>query len=298
MLRHRKIGYVALNVTDLERSCRFYQDVVGLQPNGRGPSGEAFFRFDAGHHGVVLCQAPEPGFKRFGWQLESEGEFDQLARVLAPHGIAPKEVDRAECDALGQGRTVRFADPFSGFAWEFYASMREMDTPFKPTHCTFDRLGHVVLKTPRFEEALAFYQDVLNFRLSDKVEGVIAFLRAFPNKYHHTFAVARGDKPGLHHVNFMLGSIDDWGRCHSRFLKQKVEIVWGPGRHTNAGTYFMYYLDPDGLTLEYGYGMEEFPEVGARPANVRPPGHDSVDLWDSPIDPKTCASGGVEVAAL
>jgi 2,3-dihydroxy-p-cumate/2,3-dihydroxybenzoate 3,4-dioxygenase len=75
-------------------------------------------------------------------------------------------------------------------------------------------------------------------------------------------------------------------------------VVWGPGRHTNAGTFFVYFLDPDGLTLEYGYGMEEFPETGARAPNIRPPGMESVDLWDSHIDPRTCASGEVERAAL
>lgn len=294
MLRHAKLGYVALNVTDLERSCRFYEQVVGLQPNGVGAAGEAFFRFDASHHNVVLYQGAPAGFKRFGWQLESEAQFDVLAASLARHSITLQDVDPAECDSLGQGRSVRFADPFSGFVWEFYSHMREESEPFRPTATGFDRLGHVILKTPRFEEAIAFYADALNFRLSDKVEGTIAFLRAFPNKYHHMFGVAHGERPGLHHVNFMVSSIDDWGRCTTRLPRQGVPVVWGPGRHTNAGTFFVYYLDPDGLTLEYGYGMEEFPETGAREPNVRRAGQESVDLWDSPMDPRTCASGEVE----
>ena len=233
-VRYSKFGYVALNVTDLERSSRFYEEVVGLQPNGRGPAGEAFFRFDQAHHNVVLYEGTQAGFKRFGWQLESDAQFDVLATSLARHGIALKEVDRAESEALGLGHSVRFADPFGGFAWEFYTRMREEPTPFKPTVTGFDRLGHVILKTPRFEEALSFYADALNFRLSDKVEGMIGFLRAFPNKYHHTFGIAQGARPGLHHVNFMVSSIDDWGRCTTRLPKQNVPVVWGPGRHTAA----------------------------------------------------------------
>ena len=32
MIRYRKLGYVELMVTDLERSAAFYRDVVGLEP--------------------------------------------------------------------------------------------------------------------------------------------------------------------------------------------------------------------------------------------------------------------------
>lgn len=294
MIRYSKLAYVALNVTDLARSCKFYQDIVGLEPNGTAPDGGVFFRLDQSHHSVMLYQAPQAGFKRFGWLLENEAQFDVLTASLARHGIVPGEVDAAECAALGQGRSLRFVEPYGGGTWEFFARMDDAPAPFHPTVTPFNRLGHVVLKTDKLDAAIRFYEEVLNFRLSDKVEGQIAFLRAHPNKYHHTFAIARGDRPGLHHVNFIVSSIDDWGRCTARLPRQNVDVVWGPGRHTNAGTFFLYFLDPDGLTLEYGYGMEEFPETGARPPNIRPPGVDSVDLWDSRMDPRTCASGEVE----
>ena len=190
-----------------------------MQPNGDGADGAAFFRLDHAHHGVVLYQAAQAGFKRFGWLLESEREFDTLAKGLGAHGIALTEVDRAECEALGQGRSVRFADPYSGAAWEFYASSRDAGPPFQPTVVRFDRLGHVVLKTDRFDEAVEFYSEVLNFRVSDKVEQQICFMRCFPNKYHHMFAIAKGARPGLHHVNFMVASIDEWGRSTVRLRK-------------------------------------------------------------------------------
>ena len=37
MIRYRKLGYVELMVTDLERSAAFYRDIVGLEPAGEGP---------------------------------------------------------------------------------------------------------------------------------------------------------------------------------------------------------------------------------------------------------------------
>ena len=37
--RYKKLGYVALNVTDMEKSAAFYRDMVGLDPSGDGPDG-------------------------------------------------------------------------------------------------------------------------------------------------------------------------------------------------------------------------------------------------------------------
>jgi len=48
-------------------------------------------------------------------------------------------------------------------------------------HTKIQRLGHVVFGTPRAKEARAFLHDVLNFRESDSVGEVIAFMRPFPN---------------------------------------------------------------------------------------------------------------------
>jgi 2,3-dihydroxy-p-cumate/2,3-dihydroxybenzoate 3,4-dioxygenase len=44
MIRYRKLGYVELMVTDLEKSAAFYREIVGLQPVGRGPGGEYRFK--------------------------------------------------------------------------------------------------------------------------------------------------------------------------------------------------------------------------------------------------------------
>jgi 2,3-dihydroxy-p-cumate/2,3-dihydroxybenzoate 3,4-dioxygenase len=45
-----------------------------------------------------------------------------------------------------------------------------------------------------------------------------------------------------------------------RMKKKQVPIVFGPGRHPPSGSVFLYFLEPDGMTLEYSFGMEEFPE--------------------------------------
>jgi catechol 2,3-dioxygenase-like lactoylglutathione lyase family enzyme len=56
MIRYRKLGYVELMVTDLERSAAFYRDVVGLEPAGEGPEGERRFRCSEDPYAVVLTR--------------------------------------------------------------------------------------------------------------------------------------------------------------------------------------------------------------------------------------------------
>jgi catechol 2,3-dioxygenase-like lactoylglutathione lyase family enzyme len=54
-----KIGHVVLNVSDLERSTRFYTEVLGFSvsdvyPPEMMPGGMVFMRCNADHHGVAL----------------------------------------------------------------------------------------------------------------------------------------------------------------------------------------------------------------------------------------------------
>ena len=51
--RYQRLGYLALNVSDLEKSARFYEDVVGLQrTETRG--NHVLFRCSDRHHDIVL----------------------------------------------------------------------------------------------------------------------------------------------------------------------------------------------------------------------------------------------------
>lgn len=296
MHRYSKLGYVALNVTDLARSRHFYEAVWGLQFNESGPNGELFFRCSDDHHNVVLHSGTRPGLKRIGWELESESDLEKLAEALGRTGIEVREVDAEERAVLRQGRSIRFVDPFTGVLHECYGEMHNLGgKPWVPTLARIQRLGHVVLAITRYAEAVKFYQEVLNFRVSDSVDNLLSFMRCFPNPFHHSLGLANTGRRGLHHVNFMVSEIDDLGKALSRFKKNDVTIVYGPGRHPPSGSIFLYALDPDGITVEYSYGMEEFPELNARKPRLLPPLRESLDFWDSSMDPKFGAIGEIEL---
>ena len=276
--RYSRLGYVALNVTDLERTLAFYTDIVGLDATEIA-DGQAALRCGPDHHNVLLNRAPEPGLKRIGFELESEDDLERAFRHLERCGYAPAWLDAEECAALHQGPGLRFRHPGTGLPLEYFIGMERMAEPFGARLARIARLGHVVVSTPDLPAMRDSLMRDLGFVLSDEVDGMIAFLRCFPNPFHHSLGIARADENRLHHVNFMVTDIDDVGRALNRLKKNKVEIVYGPGRHPPSGSIFLYFLDPDGMTVEYSFGMEEFAETGARAPRLMPPVPESLDFW-------------------
>ena len=293
-IRYDRLGYVALNVSDLERSRRFYRDVLGLQPVESGEAGRAFFRCSGFHHDIVLHESSKPGLKRIGWAMEDAASLREAKHHLASLDLPTMEVSRAECDALAVAEAFRSVEPNSGAVFEFFCGMAEADGPFVPTHTRIARLGHVVLNVADRSAAEKFLTEQLNFQVSDRIEGAVSFLRCFPNPFHHSLGIGGVGVRGLHHVNFMVTEVDDIGKAMYRCKKNDVPIVFGPGRHPPSESMFFYFLDPDGITLEYSFGMEEFPEVGARAPRLMPNKMESIDYWGAVPDPRFAKIGAIE----
>lgn len=277
--RYRKPGYVALNVTDIDRSIAFYRDLVGLELEGRQGDDVAYLRCGEDHHNLVLYRSALVGMKRMAFALESAHDLDLAADYIGALGWTTREVPADELRQLKQGRTLRFRVPDSNLTFEFYAEMAPGSGAYVPSVANIQRLGHVVIRCANRDAVLSTLIDKLNFRVSDHFGDQVAFLRCFPNPFHHSFGVSRGDADGLHHVNFMVTDVDDVGRAMNRMRKAGVEIVYGPGRHDISNSIFIYYLDPDGMTAEYSFGMEEFPEQGARAPRLLPLRPEILDSW-------------------
>lgn len=292
-IRYRRLGYVALNVTDLERARAFYRDVVGLAPVASGESGCAFFRCSAFHHDILLCQSDKPGLKRIGWAMEDGRALAAVKETLRRADLPIVDVDRGECETLGIETGFRSREPNSGAVFEFFLGMTEAADPFRATHTKIARLGHIVLNVADRPAAEKFLTESLNFRVSDRIEGRISFMRCFPNPFHHSLGVGMGTT-GLNHVNFMVTEVDDIGKALYRCKKNNASIVFGPGRHPPSDSMFLYFLDPDGLTLEYSFGMEEFPEVAPRPPRNLPDKLESIDYWGAVPDMRFAKTGVIE----
>lgn len=295
--RYRRLAYVALNVTDMARSDTFYRDMLGLQAAGRTDDGEHFYRCSSHHHDLILHAGPAPGLRRVAWEMESATDLVKLREHFATLGIATHAMRADYCAAMGLDEAFQITEPHTGATFEYCARMRDADTPFTPTVTRIVRLGHVVLGAGDYDTTERFFTEALNYRVSDRIDGAVTFMRCFPNPLHHSFGLSKSDRNRLHHVNFMVTDIDDIGRALHRARRLEVPVVFGPGRHPPSESIFLYFLDPDGNTLEYSFGMEEFPEVAPREPRRLPLALESIDYWGAAPQAEFGKGGAIEARA-
>src|ERR1700751_537519 len=127
--RYKKLGYVALNVHDLERSTAFYRDLVGLDASHGVPGKMSFLRCSRDHHNLILYQAAEPGLKRIGFELERGDDLEAARAHLSSLGIEVLDVPEEERRLLRQRDALRFVVPHCGAMLELYSGITYMAAP-------------------------------------------------------------------------------------------------------------------------------------------------------------------------
>jgi catechol 2,3-dioxygenase-like lactoylglutathione lyase family enzyme len=116
------------------------------------------------------------------------------------------------------------------------------------------RISHVVLHSPRPEQAVKFFTNVLGFRVSDWLGDFMCFLRC--NSAHHRVAILPGP-PCVNHVAYDVQGVDGMMRGIGRLREAGIDIHWGPGRHTAGDNTFSYFVTPGGFVVEYTAELEE-----------------------------------------
>ncbi len=287
--RYARLGYVRLEVTDLARTRDFYTDVVGLTAEDTD-DGALLLRCSEKLCDLKLREGESPGIKRIGFELESERDLSAARSYFEDKGAAAWWTP-----AKGEAEPgkIRLTAPYCGLSVEFYVAPGAERPAFAPNVAKIARLGHVVLNVSDFGAAMDFWVHLLGFAVSDHVPGQIAFLRCPPNPLHHSLALIGGKQDGLNHVNFMVSDIDDVGSAIYRMKRNSVPIVFGPGRHKPSESIFLYFLDPDGMTVEYSFGMEEFAEHDPRPPRELDPTPETLDMWGGKPEPAFGKTGAI-----
>jgi catechol 2,3-dioxygenase-like lactoylglutathione lyase family enzyme len=140
------------------------------------------------------------------------------------------------------------------------------------------RLAHVLLFTRDVDEAVQFYTRALGLRLSDRSGDDIAFLHGIHGSDHHMIAFVKSSAPGLHHLSWDVGSVDDIGRGAMHMLDKGFARGWGLGRHVLGSNFFHYVGDPWGSFSEYSAGIDFVPADCDWKSGDHPP-EDSFYVW-------------------
>ncbi len=251
-----------LEVPDLDVAAKFYGafglaaerrgDVLALRSPGR-PRDEA-----------VISRGPVKRMHHLSFVIRS-GDESAFAAKLAKAGLkvsaAPPGGAR---DGLwfqdpwgtwinlcpGEPPQTPAAKPLSGrqdvHLW------RELDREPKPA-----RIGHMLVFTPDYSKAEAFFEQVLGLRTSDRAAGKVSFMAAGDGVIdHHCFGLIPSTHRGFQHASFQVPSIDDIGFGVWRMRNAGYKETFGPGRHALASNLFHYIRDPWGSWVEYYAEMD------------------------------------------
>jgi 3,4-dihydroxy-9,10-secoandrosta-1,3,5(10)-triene-9,17-dione 4,5-dioxygenase len=260
------LGYFGIGARDLDAWHHFAADILGLQVTKGQEDGQPVLhlRMDERHHRIAIRPGDDE-VNYVGWELASAADLDQLCRDLDAAGVPYKE-DAALARTRGVHRLVTCTDP-AGINLEFFAGAIVPQEPFvSPVGAEFVTtdpagrqlgLGHVVFTTDNPDAAMAFYIDVLKFKVSDYIvpipDMLITFLHVNPR--HHSFAIT-GGHPGagtrLNHFMVEVNSIDAVGRALDKVDAEGIAKEATLGRHTNDHMLSFYAFTPSGFGVEYG----------------------------------------------
>lgn len=256
-----EIGYVSLQTSDIEASVAHARDILGLVETGR--SGNAVYLSSGAklHHEMVYLDAPEHGVGHIGLIASGRAGLDQARSRVRDSGM-PIISETALHPGVEDG--FAFIGP-EGFVFEIYIGPQRADVTL--TGHTPDRFGHVNLHPKNLQAMLAFFIDVLDFRVSDVIGDDFAyFLRCNPE--HHGVALMKG-KGWMHHHAWQVQSIADLGKVGDRLHEHGLRLLMGPVRHGAGHNLAAYYVEPTGAVVELYTDMEHIYDA-ERPPIVWP----------------------------
>lgn len=255
----RSLGYVGIGTPDPAEWVSYATEVLGAMPTAPSPSGDVrLLRLDEHPYRFSVEHADAGSILRIGWEVDEPRGLDRMAGRLRSHGIEVHEGTAQECADRRVARLIHFAGP-CGVRTELFTGRRLAETAFvSPLGTRFvtgdQGMGHAVFKSPRTQEAVDFYRDVMGFRLSDVAQfpfGTFYFMGCNPR--HHSIAFVQSRRSeGAHHVLCEVSTADEVGRAHDRARAHKIPLMATLGRHSNDGMFSFYMRSPAGFAVEVG----------------------------------------------
>jgi catechol 2,3-dioxygenase len=243
------LSHVGLAVADPDTTAAFYARTLGLAVSETLGGGRVRLGWGRGFHALEL--APGGGLDHFGLELPDDHALDTLAARLQAHDVA---VEREDADG-DHPPALAFHDP-DGHRIEAHGPIdRSGEHAADPGRRPI-RIHHVTLASPAIAEQVAFYETVLDFRVSDRMGDAFVWLRC--SHEHHTVAIVEADEAGLDHYAY---EIDSWAGLKTwcdELAARDVALQWGPGRHGPGNNLFVMFDDPAGNHVELSCEMERF----------------------------------------
>jgi catechol 2,3-dioxygenase-like lactoylglutathione lyase family enzyme len=268
------IAWLEFEKPDLTRAEAFAR-AFGFQIARHDP-GELHLRGTrAGGPCVILRRGPRTRFTGVAFRACDEGD---VLRLADKSGASPRPLP----ESIG-GLSVDLVDP-SGMPVRVVAGCHELpELPGQPPHvfnfgdemrrtnagqrpprvpARVQRLGHLVIQSTKYLEALDWYLDNLGLIVSDflffpgqRHRGpTMSFIRCDRGSTptdHHTLAMALGPANRYVHSAYEVSDLDALAAGGEYLSERGYLRSWGIGRHIQGSQIFDYWRDPDGFLVEH-----------------------------------------------
>jgi len=280
-----KIGYVSLNVSDIQSSLDFYQSILGLSVVGRPSSDIALLSADGSQsphllelrraeHTEVIPRPKRAGLYHFAILLPERKYLADMLNQLNDNR------DRVYLDGMADhlvSEALYIRDPdFNGIEiyrdrpqseWKWNGNNLEMATYRLDTDDLLKEstsngwkkmpsgttIGHVHLHVLNLARALKFYHEILGLNLTTTYPGANFFAAG---KYHHHIATntwlgnniqpASSEHVGLNHFGIKLSDRQEFERTASRLGQYTVKV---PQYEQSKEPEGIFLRDTDGITI-------------------------------------------------
>ncbi|NLG46637.1 VOC family protein, partial [Gordonia sp. (in: high G+C Gram-positive bacteria)] len=224
----RSLGYMRIDATDMNAWREYGLKVLGMVEGSGSIPGALYLRMDDFPARLVIVPSDRDHLACSGWECATAAGLQEVRDRLTAAGVEFREGTAEELADRRVAELIVFADPDGNVLEAFHGvalQHRRVVSPYGHTFVTGEQgLGHVVLTTTDDAKALAFYRDVLGFRLRDSMrlppqivgrqEGEEpAWLRFFGcNPRHHSLAfLPIPNTTGIVHLMVEVENSDDVG---------------------------------------------------------------------------------------
>ncbi|MFL5064309.1 MAG: VOC family protein [Xanthobacteraceae bacterium] len=252
------LGYVGIRAKGLDDWAAYGTRLLGLQRIDKSRSTLAF-RMDDRKQRIIVDADGGDGIGFFGWEVADAAALDALAARLEQNGVTVARGSAALADERRVKELIVFNDPVGNRLEAVYGA-ETTSAPFLPGRSISGfrtgplGLGHVVLHVENVEAVLAFYRDILGFRLSDFYFHPFTAFFLHVNPRHHSLAFVQTGKNAVHHMMMELFSFDDVGQGYDLATAEEGRLATTLGRHTSDFLTSFYTWTPSDFMVEYGWG--------------------------------------------
>jgi catechol 2,3-dioxygenase-like lactoylglutathione lyase family enzyme len=274
VIKVQDIAWLEFEKPDLQRAESFAH-AFGFSTVSSTPSEVHVRGTDPGAPCVILRRGPRSRYAGMAFTAHDGADVLRLASAMGTQtrplpdtvgGVAVDLVDPSGIPVRVVAGTHELAalPPQSTHTFNFGDAQSRINAMQRPLRepAKVQRLGHVVLQTTKYTEALNWYLDNLGMIVSDflyfpgqRERGpTMSFIRCdrgMTPTDHHTLAMALGPQNRYVHSAYQVCDLDALAAGGQFLAEHGYQRSWGIGRHIQGSQLFDYWRDPDGFMVEH-----------------------------------------------